>query len=235
MMFLQEAVMKKLLTGLVVCFFAFPVFGQAIDRNQYKAIDPFDYKIDELRTARGQERKFKSVVQFEALNGPVMLFYSLDKDTSLNLITKRDIRRPAVGQRVTIYYTATRKVKDEIVLDDIDFDNTTEEGIGLVKSRVLSTSDIDRSTYKEIDLFDYRNEAETARQGEVRKYKSPALFSGQSGTSYFFLAPDEEGVTQITLRAVKRFPHLAEHQGVVIYYTAKKGIVDTLILDDIVF
>jgi sporulation protein YlmC with PRC-barrel domain len=229
--------MKKTLTGLFILSFilTFPVFGQAVEWNQYKAIDPFDYKIDELKAAQGQERKFKSVVQFESRSGQVMLFYSIDYHTSLNLIIKKDIKQPALNQKVTIYYTALKKVKDELILDDIDYDNTTEEGIGLVKSRVSPSTDIDRSSYKEIDLFDYKNEAETARQGEARKYKSPALFSSQSGTNYAFVSSTDEGKTLVILKTNKRYPSLNENQGVVIYYTAVKGIVDSLTLDDIVF
>ena len=232
--------MKRSLVSLVIIFFIFTfnVFGQAVDRNLYKAIDPFDYKLDELKTERGgPERKFKSVVRFDSYNRSAMLFYSLDQNTSLNLTVGNNIRQPNRGQNVTIYYTAIKPAganKDKLRLDDIDFNNTTEEGIGLQKSTVSPPSNINRSLYTEIDLFEYRNEAETAGEGEERKYKSTALFSGQSGTIYTFVTGETAGA-RVTMKAERRFPPLKENQGVVVYYTATKGIVDSVVLDDILF
>jgi hypothetical protein len=224
--------MKKLSLGFVVCLFAVivPVFGQ-IDKGQYKAIDPFDYKLDERNAARGAIRKFKSVVQFGSQSGTVFAFTSLDRGTTLNLTSTRNINPPTAGQSVTIYYTATKRIIDSLVLDDIDTGITTEEGIGLVKSGIPSSTGVNKSVYREIDPFDYKIEAEHAQRGDTRRYKSTVLFSAQSGITYYF-TNQAEG-TMLALRARHRFPLLSVDQKVTIYYTATKGIVDSLVLDDI--
>jgi len=216
------------------CFiFCIPVFGQAVDRTEYTAIDPFDYKLDEQSAAKGAVRKFKSVVQFASQNGTVFSFVSLDQKTTLNVSVPRHFSPPASAQKVTIYYTATKRIIDSLVLDEIDYSNTTEEGIGLVKSKVPDSLKINRSSYKEIDFFDYKIEAENAQRGDMRKYKSKARFSSQNGITYYFVSHVEG--TMLSMKAWHRFPPLKKNQAITIYYTATKGIVDTLSLDDIEF
>ncbi|MDR0290997.1 MAG: hypothetical protein LBI06_08695 [Treponema sp.] len=226
--------MKKPFFGFFACFFvfSFPVFGQSIDRSQYRAIDPFDYKLDEKDAARGAVRKFKSVVQFVSQSGSVFTFQSLDRGTTLNLTVTRFFTPPLSGQRVTIYFTATKRIIDALILDDIDYGYATEEGIGLVKS-VPTPPGINRASYKEIDPFDYRSEAELASRGDVRRYKSSVMFSDQNGITYYFLS-DGEG-TMLSMKANQRFPPLSADQRVTVYYTATKGVVDSLTLDDIEF
>jgi hypothetical protein len=225
--------MKTLSLGFVVCFFVLtvPAFGQAIDRDQYKAIDPFDYKLDERSAVRGAARKFKSVVQFISQSGTVLAFSSLDRGTTLNLTVTRHLNQPTAGQTVTIYYTATKRIIDSLMLDDIDINNTTEEGIGLIKSGIGSGASINRSIYREIDPFDYKIEAENAQRGDTRRYKSSVQFSAQSGITYYFVSHAEG--TMLSLKARHRFPPLSVDQRITIYYTAIKGVVDSLSLDDV--
>jgi hypothetical protein len=231
--------MKKFLWGFFLCFvvFSLSVCGQKkIDRNQYTAIDPFDYKLNEKKADDGSVRKFKSVVQFWFQTDKVITFRSLDRATTLDVtIAKRKITPPESDQIVTIYYTATKKKLDTLVLDEIDYSNTTEAGIGLVKSTHASPA-IDRAGYTEIEPFDYKIEAANTLQGDKRKYKSTMLFSAQNGITFYFVSEetDEEG-TLLTLRANRRFPPLTMGQKVTVYYTATKGIVDSLSLDDIEF
>jgi hypothetical protein len=227
--------MGKTLAGLVVCFFVLTasVFGQAVDRNQYKAIDPFDYKLDEENAASGVERKYKSVVRFVSQNSSVFQFISLDRGTTLSLANRGNMRPPSAGQTVTIYYTATRRIRDILVLDEIDSSNTTEAGIGLVKSTVPASA-IDRSDYKDTSVWDYILEAEQTEQGDVRKYRSTVLFSGRDGLNYSFSGG--EGDDMITLKVTRRFNPITENHIVIIYYTAEKGFPrDMLVLDDITY
>jgi hypothetical protein len=228
----KETIMKKLSLGFLVCFFALtvPAFGQVNDKDQYKAIDPFDYKLDERSAVRGAARKFKSVVQFISQSGTVFSFSSLDRGTTLSLTVTRHINQPAAGQTVTIYYTATKRIIDSLMLDDIDINNTTEEGIGLIKSGVSAPA-VNRSIYREIDPFDYKIAAENAQRGDTRRYKSSVQFSAQSGITYYFISHVEG--TMLSLKARQRFPQLSVDQRVTIYYTAIKGVVDSLSLDDV--
>ena len=225
--------MKKPLAGLTVCFFIFTgsVFAQTVDKTQYKAIDPFDYKLAEEKTPRGEVRKYVSVVQFESRNGSVFSFISLDQGTHLELNVSGQLNPPSAAQKAAVYYTATKGIIDTLVLDEIDISKTTEAGINLVKSTVPASSGIRKSDYKEIDPFDYKSEAEFAQRDEVRKYKSKVQFSAQSGTLFSFI--DTESGTLLSLKVGRRFPPIKENQKVTIYYTATKGIVDSLILDDI--
>jgi hypothetical protein len=230
--------MKKFLWGFFICFVAFSlsVCGQKkIDRSQYTAIDPFDYKLDEKKADEGAVRKFKSVVQFWFQTDKGFTFFSLDRGTTLDLtVADKRTPSPAADQIATIYYTATKKKLDTLILDAIDYNNTTEAGIGLVKSTHVPPT-IDKAGYREIEPFDYKIEAENADQGEVRKYKSTMLFSAQNGVTFYFVSQeegDEEG-TLLTLRTKQRFPLLTMGQKVTVYYTATKGIVDSLSLDDI--
>jgi len=229
--------MKKLASGLLICFVALSVTvcGQKkVDRSQYTAIDPFDYKLNERKAEEGAVRKFKSVVQYSSQTDKWFIFDSLDRATQLSLaVNNKHTTPPEVDQIATIYYTATKKRLDTLVLDDIDYSNTTEAGIDLEKSTPVPPG-IDRAGYTEIEPFDYKMEATNAEQGEKRKYKSTMLFSTQNGITFYFVSDDadEEG-TLLTLRADRRFPPLTMGQKVTVYYTATKGIVDSLSLDDI--
>jgi len=232
-----ERYMKKFLWVFLACFIVLvSVCSQKkIDNQQYIAIDPFDYKLNEKNAEEGAVRKFKSVVQFWFQNDNGFTFYSLDRATTLDLVVAKDkFPPPEQNQIATIYYTASKKRLDTLVLDDIDYANTTEAGIGLVKSNSAPPG-INKASYKNIEPFDYRMEAELVDQGETRKYKSTALFSAQNGLTFYFVseeANDEEG-TLLTMRANQRFPLLTMGQRVTVYYTAIKGIVDSLSLDDI--
>jgi len=234
-----ERNMKKLSWGFLICFVAFSVTvcGQKkIDRSQYTAIDPFDYKLNERKAEEGAVRKFKAVVQYWFKNDKGFTFYSLDRGTTLDVaVTNQRIVPPSTDQIATIYFTATKKRLDTLVLDEIDYSNTAEEGIDLVKSTFVSP-EIDRNSYREIEPFDYKMEAENAEQGDKRKYKSTALFSAQNGITFYFVSDDsdEEG-TLLTMRTDRRLPPLTMGQKVTIYYTATKGVVDLLALDDIEF
>jgi len=229
--------MKKFVWGFFICFvvFSVSVCGQKkVNRNQYTAIDPFDYKLNERKAEEGAVRKFKSVVQYWFTNDKGFTFYSLDRGTTLDItVNKQNITPPAADQIATIYFTATKKRLDTLVLDEIDYNNTTEQGIGLVKS-TISSPGIDKGNYRDIEPFDYKMEAENAEQGDKRKYKSTMLFSAQNGTTFYFVSDeaDEEG-TLLTMRADRRFPLLVMGQKITVYYTATKGIVDMLSLDDI--
>ena len=229
--------MKKFLWGFLICFVLFSVTvcsQKKIDKSQYTAIDPFDYKLNEKKADEGSVRKFKSVVQYWFQNDKGFTFYSLDRGTTLDVaVTNKRTPPPEADQIATIYYTATKKRLDTLVLDEIDYSNTTEEGIGLVKSTPVPPG-IDRAGYRDIEPFDYKIEAENAEQGDKRKYKSTMLFSTQNGITFYFVSDDadEEG-TLLTLRADRRFPPLTMGQKVTVYYTATKGIVDLLSLDDI--
>jgi hypothetical protein len=231
--------MKKLSWRLLICLAALSVMAcgqKKIDKSQYTAIDPFDYKLNEKKAEDGAVRKFKSVVQYSSQTDKWFIFDSLDRATQLTLtVANKRTTPPEPNQITTIYYTATKKKLDTLVLDEMDYSNTTEEGIGLVKS-IHASPGIDRTAYTEIEPFDYKIEVENTKQGDKRKYKSTVLFSAQNGITFYFVSDDsdEEG-TLLTMRAKQRFPSLTMGQKVTVYYTATKGIVDSLSLDDIEF
>ena len=114
--------MKKQLYGALLYFLIItvPAFGQAVDKSQYKAIDPFDYKLNEAKAAKGRVEKFKSVVRFVSQNGAVFSFASLDQRTALELKSNKHINPPAADQKVTIYYTAAKGIVDSLALDDVE-------------------------------------------------------------------------------------------------------------------
>ena len=225
--------MKKPLVVFSVfsLIFSVSVFGQAVDRAQYRAIDPFDYKLDEDKAAEKAVRKFKSVVQYLSQDGTRFIFSSLDQGTMLDMNVNKAINTPSAAQKVTVYYTATKGIKDTLVLDEIDFSNTTEEGIGLDKSKIPASSGIKKTDYTEIDPFDYKSESEHAQNGEVRKYKSRVQYSTQSGLFYSFISLDNG--TLLTMKVGRRFPQFTPNQRVTVYFTAVKGFIDSLVLDDV--
>ena len=236
--------MKK---NLVVCVCLFvltvPVFGQAIDKAQYKAIDPFDYKLDEDRARRGTERKFKSVVEFvseiKSGNTTSYLFSSLDKNTLLPLEPKAGMKPPTRGQAVTVYYTVRKTPKeDQRSLDAFeDNRNKDEQGLGVEKSPILpSTPNLKKSEYEEISANDYRDDAlYTQEDDEPRKFKTTLRFMTQDGILFKFSRPDSnsEEVAFLPMKLRRRYPQFTVGQRMVVYFTAVKEFKDFVILDDI--
>jgi hypothetical protein len=118
----MEVMMKKgLLMFLVGLLFLENIFSQSIDRSKYTAIDPFDYELQSKQVANGNVRKYKSTVTFITQSGTTFMFNSLDDGTSLWLEATRRYNQMSYGQKVTIYYTATKNYSDKLVLDDIDY------------------------------------------------------------------------------------------------------------------
>ena len=228
---------KKRFLVFAVCFFVFSasVFAQGIDRSQYRSIDPFDYRLNEFDAARGAVRRFRSVVRFlsESSVGRnrIFSFVSLDNNTTLEINGSAQISAPSPGQVLTIYFTATKRVNDTRVLDEMDLANTTESGIDLVRSTVTTPSSINRAEHREIDPFDYINNLLFIEEGEVRKYRSALQFSSQEGIMFFFSSTDPMQTTRLRMRATRRFPVLTEGQRVSVYYTAERGFLDILTLD----
>jgi hypothetical protein len=236
--------MKK---SLVVCvcliILKVSVFGQAIDKAQYRAIDPFDYKLDEDRVRRGTERKFKAVVEFVSENksGNITfyLFSSLDKNTLLPLEPRPGMKAPAKGQTVTVYFTANKRANEDMrTLDAFeDNKNKDEQGLGVEKSPVLpSTPNLRKAEYVRITSDDYRDDALFTQEGDDdRKFYSTLQFVSKEGIIYKFSSPDNprEQPAFLTMKVKRRYPPLTAGQKMVAYFTASKDYKDFLILDDI--
>jgi hypothetical protein len=235
--------MKKNLI-VCVCFFVLTiqVFGQTVDKAQYKAIDPFDYKLDEDKARRGTERKFKSVVEFvsenKSGNTTFYLFSSLDKHTLLPLEPKAGLKPPSPGQTVTVYYTVNKRSTEDIrVLDAFeDNKNKDEKGIGVEKSAILSSSNIKKSEYEEITADDYRDDALFTQEGDDdRKFKSTLQFVSQDGILFKFSSPQNalEEPAFLSMKVKRRYSPYTAGQKMTVYFTASKDYKDFLILDDI--
>jgi hypothetical protein len=228
--------MKKIVFVFVVFFVGYlPIFAQNIDRSKYQAIDPFDYELSIKQVKNGAVRQYKSTVQFSMQSGSTYYFKSLDGNTTLSMeVTKRFNSMPR-NQKVTIYYTATKNAYmdiDSIILDDIDYENTTEVKPNSGSS--VSAANIDRSKYTEIDPFDYELSIKQVKNGAVRQYKSTVQFSMQSGSTYYFKSLD--GNTTLSMEVTRRFNSMTRNQKVTIYYTATKNAymdIDSVVLDDI--
>jgi hypothetical protein len=236
--------MKK---NLVVCVCLFlltvSVFGQAIDKAQYRAIDPFDYKLDEDRVRRGTERKFKSVVEF-VLEGKekgttFYRFSSLDKSTLLDLEPRPGMKPPSRGQTVTVYFTANKRAaEDNRILDAFeDNRNKDEQGLGVEKSAILpSTQNLRKSEYKTITSDDYRDDALFTQEGDDdRKFKATLQFLSQEGIIFKFSSPENplEQPAFLTMKVKRRYSQFTAGQRMVVYFTAEKEFKDFLKLDDI--
>jgi len=208
------------------------VFSQSINRAQYIDIDPFDYELQSKQAAEGSVRKYKSTVIFSAQAGTTYFFSSLDRGTTLMVEVTRRFNPMSFGQRVTIYYTATKNYLDSLVLDDIDYENTTA-GPSANRSNLHddSASSVNRYQYREIDPFDFELESKVIPNGSVRKYRSTVVFAVQTGTTFFFNSLD--GGTTLMVEAARRHNPMTFGQIVTIYYTATKNYVDNLVLDDI--
>ncbi|MDR2922644.1 MAG: hypothetical protein LBU85_04795 [Treponema sp.] len=235
--------MKKTLV-VSVCFFVLTVsiFGQAIDKAQYKAIDPFDYKLDEDKARRGTERKFKSVVEFVSENKSgntiFYLFSSLDKHTLLPLDPRPGIKPPSPGQTVTVYYTVNKRATEDLrTLDAFeDNKNKDEKAIGVEKTAILPSSGIRKSDYETITADDYRDDALFTQEGdEDRKYKSTLQFVSQNGILFKFSSPENpaEEPAFLSMKVKRRYSQYTTGQKMVVYFTASKDYKDFLILDDI--
>ena len=234
--------MIKTFLGFAVCFciFSASVFGQVVDRAGYTAIDPFDYWLNEEQAPRRAVRRFKAVVEFVSQNGQVFNFFSIDRNTRLDVRAARPMDPPSPGQRAVIYFTATKGAgNDTRVLDDIDYTVTTESEIGLVKSPANTTTPgIDRSRYEEVTATDYRNDALFTREDEDdRHYRSSVRFESQDGLIFRFHFEDssDETIAPVFIRVKWRIPELTVGQLVIVYYTASKEIRDHLLLDHIEF
>jgi len=234
--------MKK---NLVVCLFllTIPVFGQTVDKAQYKAIDPFDYKLDEDKARRGSERKFKSVVEFvsevKSGNTTSYLFSSLDKHTLLPLEPKPGLKPPSTGQTVTVYYTVNKRGTEDLRSLDAFEDNKSkdEKGIGVEKSAILpSTPNIKKAEYEIITSDDYRDDALFTQEGDDdRKFKSTLQFISKEGIIYKFSSPENplEQPAFLSMKVKRRYSPFTAGQKMVVYFTASKDYKDFLILDDI--
>jgi len=234
---------KIVKNGFLLVIFSFFVGinflpAQSIDRSIYTDIDPYDYALSIKQVRNGTVRQHKSTVTFSMQSGTTYYFYSLDGNTMLSLEASRRFNTMTRNQRVTIFYTATKNQYadvDSLALDDIDYENTTAGPSTKPANNSSQTSVvIDRTTYQEIDPFDYKLSIKQVRNGTVRQYKSTVTFSMQSGTSYYFYSLD--GNTMLSLEASRRFNTMTRNQRVTIYYTATKNQyadVDSLALDDI--
>jgi hypothetical protein len=238
--------MKKNL-AVCICFFVLTasVFGQTIDKARYKAIDPFDYKLEEDKAPRGTEAKYKSVVEFVSEikeNNTVFYdFISLDKYTPLRLFPNPNskLKPPSPSQTVTVYFTMNKRGQAIVMLDEFeDNRNKDEKGIGVEKTAILqSTPGIDKRTYKEITTDDYRDDALFTQEGEDnRKFFTNLQFVSQEGILYKFSSPQKAGETPVFLfmKARRRYPVFTVGQKMVVYFTATKEAKDYLRIDDIV-
>jgi hypothetical protein len=136
------------------------------------------------------------------------------------------------GQKVTIYYTATKNYADKLILDDIDYDNTTADvGSTQNNNETGPAVSVDKTKYVAIDPFDYELQSKQMANGSIRKYKSIVTFLTQSGTTYMFKSLD--GGTSLWVEATRRYNPMTYGQKVTIYYTATKNYADKLVLDDI--
>jgi hypothetical protein len=233
---------KTLFLGVCLFVLTVSVYSQTVDKAQYKAIDPFDYKLDEDKARRGTIRKFKSVVDFvsenKSGNTTFYLFSSLDKRISLALDPKSGMKPPAPGQTVTVYYTVTKRATEDTRELDLfeDNKNKDEKGIGVEKSAILPSSGIKKSEYARIGTDDYRDDALFTQEGdEDRKFQSTLQFVSQNGILFKFSSPDNPGEEPafLSMKVKRRYPPFTAGQKMTVYFTASKDYKDFLILDDI--
>ena len=236
--------------SLVVCICLFiltvPVFGQSIDKAQYKAIDPFDYKLEEDKPTRTRiTNKYKSVVEFvseiKENNTISYEFISLDKRTPLRLLPNPDskLKPPSPGQVVTVYYTMNKLRTVTVVLDAFeDNRNKDEKGLGVEKSTIPQSSPgVDKLTYKQISPDEYTDDAFfTMEDEDDRKFFATLQFVAQEGILFQFTNPENTGEKPVFLfmKVGRRYPAFMVGQKLVVYFTATKEAKDYLRLDDIV-
>jgi len=237
---------KNLVVYVCLFILAVPVFGQAIDKAQYKAIDPFDYKLEEDKPTRTRIiNSYKSVVEFiserKENNTVFYEFISLDKRTPLRLIPNPDsnLKPPSPGQTVTIYYTMNKLRTVNVVLDAFeDNRNKDERGLGVEKSPIPSTSsNIRKSDYELITPDDYSDDAFFTQEGDDdRKFYATLQFVAQEGILFQFSNPGNAGEKPALLfmKVRRRYPAFTAGQKMIVYFTATKEAKDYLRLDDIV-
>jgi len=236
---------KNLVVYVCLFLLTVPVFSQAVNKAEYKAIDPFDYKLDEDKARRGAERKFKSVVEFvseKKENNTVFYeFISLDKRTPLRLIPNPDsnLKPPSPGQTVTVYYSVRKLSEDQRVLDLFeDNRNKDEKGLGVEKSPIPSSSpNVRKSDYELITPDDYKDDALYTQEGDDdRKFFATLQFVSQEGILFLFSSPvnNAEKPAFLKMKVGRRYPVFTAGQKMVVYFTATKEAKDYLKLDDIV-
>jgi len=102
-----------------------PVTASNIKKSEYAEISTDDYKDNAFFTLEtDDDRKFKSTLQFVSQEGIIFKFSSLEKpgETPAFLFMKVGRRYPpfATGQRMVVYFTASKDYKDFLKLDDIE-------------------------------------------------------------------------------------------------------------------
>jgi len=236
--------------SLVVCICLFiltvPVFSQSINKAEYKAIDPFDYKLEEDKPTRTRiTNKYKSVVEFvseiKENNTISYEFISLDKRTPLRLLPNPDskLKPPSPGQAVNVYYTMNKLRSVTVLLDAFeDNRNKDEKGLGVEKSSILQSSPgVDRRTYKQISPDEYTDDAFfTMEDEDDRKFFATLQFVAQEGILFQFSNPENTGEKPVFLfmKVGRRYPSYTAGQKLIVYFTATKEAKDYLRLDDIV-
>ena len=117
--------MRKML--LIIFFFLSTImalYSQSVNRDAYYPIDPYDYKLSIESAKPGSVRYYKSTVLFLMQMGTSFSFQSLDELTPIAMDAKKRFKEMHYGQKVTIYYTATRNqyvASDTLVLDHIEY------------------------------------------------------------------------------------------------------------------
>jgi hypothetical protein len=96
-----------------------------IRKSEYEEITSDDYRDDALFTQEGDDdRKFKATLQFMSQDGILFKFSSpqnaLEEPAFLSMKVKRRYSQYAAGQRMTVYFTASKDYKDFLILDDIE-------------------------------------------------------------------------------------------------------------------
>jgi len=102
-----------------------PITPSNIRKSEYNEISTDDYKDNAFFTqADEDDRKFKSTLQFVSQEGIIFKFSSIEKpgETPAFLFMKVGRRYPAftAGQRMVVYFTASKDYKDFLRLDDIE-------------------------------------------------------------------------------------------------------------------
>jgi len=238
---------KNLVVYVCLFILTVPVFGQTIDKAQYVAKDPFDYKLEEDSARNGtMNKKYKSVVDFvseKKENNTIFYeFLSLDKLTPLTLFPNPDSKLipPSPGQTVTVYYTMSKRGNAATIILDAfeDNKNKDEKGVGVEKSPVPSSSpNVRKSDYEEITPDDYKDDALFTQEGDDdRKFYAVLQFVSQEGIIFKFSSPENAGEKPafLSMKVRRRYPVLTAGQKIRVYFTAIKEYKDFLRLDDIV-
>jgi len=102
-----------------------PITSSNIKKSEYQEISTDDYKDNAFFTQEDDDdRKFKSTLQFVSQEGIIFKFSSLEKpgETPAFLFMKVGRRYPVftAGQRMVVYFTASKDYKDFLRLDDIE-------------------------------------------------------------------------------------------------------------------